>query len=122
MAYPANGGKPIFNEFISPIGQFVHVNHDKPMMMTHEHTKQPLLDDKGIQKAEYKVTMMWEKTRLPELQELINLAQKVKAEAWPESMQPGAFFALQPFFRDGDNPEHNTKKKVYLFGKYYLNF
>lgn len=121
--YVATGGKPVFNEFVSPIGLIVHLYHDKPQLKTKdEFGKLPDIDENGIQMAEYKATLAWEKTREGELAELINLAKKTKAEGWPESMVPGAFFALQPFFRDGDNPEHNTKDKDYLRGKYYLNF
>lgn len=122
MAYPGNGGKPIFREFITPIGLLVHCSHDKPLLKTNDKTKQPILDDRGIQEAEYRVTMAWAKSRFNELQGLIDLAHTVKAEAWPESLQPNAFFALEPFFRDGDNPQHNTKRREYLFGHYYLNF
>lgn len=122
--YVANGGKPTFNEFISPIGLFVHMFHDKPQLKTKDqYGNVPDLDEKGIQKAEFKVTMAWDKALVnTDLAPLIQLAQQTKAEAWPESAQEGAFFALQPFFRDGDNPEHNTKQREYLLGKYYLNF
>lgn len=121
--YPANGGKPIFHEFITPIGLIVHCSHDKPLLKVNEQTRQPILDPQtGIQEAEYRVTLVWNKSRLPELQPMVALAQQVKAEAWPESLQPGAFFSLETFFRDGDNPAHNTKKREYLRGCYYLNF
>jgi hypothetical protein len=122
MAYPNNGGKPLFNEFITPIGRLVHASHDRPLLKTNEQTKKPILDDQGMQEAEYRVTLAWDKTRIAELQDIINLAKKTQEEAWPGSSQPGAFFALEPFFRDGDNPAHNTKKREYQFGKYYLNF
>jgi hypothetical protein len=122
MAYPNFGGKPQFIEFITPIGLLTHCSHDKPLMKVNETTRQPILDDQGFQEGEYRVTMAWKKDRANELQDLVAKAQEVQAQAWPESLQPGAFFALQPFFRDGDNPEHNTKKREYLFGCYYLNF
>lgn len=122
MAYPLSGGKPTFHSFITPIGLILHTYHDKPMLKTNEQTKKPILDADGIQEAEYKVTVAWEKTRMAELSELIQLAHTVKAEAWPESIKPGAFFALEPFFRDGDNPAHNTKGREYLRGRVYLNF
>ena len=121
--YVATGGKPVFHEFQTPIGLICHLYHDRPQLKTKDqHGRIPDLDDNGIQKAEYKITLAWSKTRMPELQELINLAMAVKAEAWPESMSPGAFFSLEPFFRDGDNPAHNTKNREYLRGRYYLNF
>jgi hypothetical protein len=122
MAYPATGGKPVFNEFITPVGLITHCAHDKPLKKVNEKTRQPILDENGIQEAEYRVTMAWAKSRLNELQNLIDIANLTKAQAWPESQEPGAFFALEPFFRDGDDPRHNTKKREYLFGCYYLNF
>lgn len=122
--YAGTGGKPTFREFITPIGLLVHSYHDKPSLKSKDEAGRiPDIDPAtGIQNAEFKMTLAWSKQRMNELQELINLAQQVKGEAWPESMQPGAFFALQPFFRDGDNPEHNTKGREYLKGRYYLNF
>lgn len=125
--YVANNGKPIFHEFISPVGLVVHLFHDKPQLKTKDQFgKIPDLDANGIQIAEYKVTLAWEKTRAGELNELIQMAHLVKSEGWPESVptpqNPQPFFALEPFFRDGDNPAHNTKSRDYLFGKYYLNF
>lgn len=122
MAYPSNNGKPVFHEFITPIGLLVHMSHDRPFLSVNQTTRKPILDDAGIQEAQYRVTMAWDKSRIAELQPLITLAKQVQEEAWPGSNQPGAFFALEPFFRDGDNPAHNTKKREYLFNKYYLNF
>lgn len=123
MAYPTNGGKPIFHEIITPIGLLVHCNHDRPLLKTDENTRRPIIDpETGIQEAEFRVTVAWEKARIAELQPIVQLCNQVKAEAWPESQNPGAFFALEPFFRDGDDPRMNTKKRDYLFGKYYLNF
>ncbi len=121
MAYPQTNGKPTFHEFITPIGLLVHMSHDKPMLKTNMTTKQPVVDENGIQEAEYRVTIAWPKARADELKDLLTIAHQVKAEAWPQSMQPGAFFALEPFLRDGDNPAHNTKAREYLKGCYYLN-
>lgn len=121
MAYPQTNGKPTYHEFISPIGLLLHMSHDKPMLKTNTTTKQPVMDENGIQEAEYRVTIAWEKARAQELQDLLRIAHQVKAEAWPQSVQPGAFFALEPFLRDGDNPAHNTKARDYLMGKYYMN-
>lgn len=122
--YAASGGKPIFKEFVTPIGLFVHLYHDRPQLKTtDQYGKVPDIDTAtGLQRAEYKATLAWSKTRQGELGELIQLANTVKAEGWPESMAANAFFALQPFFRDGDNPEHNTEGKEYLKGRFYLNF
>lgn len=123
MTKPYGGQKPTFHEFITPIGLCAHSYHDRPSLKTDDRSKQPIIDPKtGIQEAEYKVTLAWDKSRIGELDGIIQLAIRVKGEGWPESMQPNAFFALEPFFRDGDKPEHNTKAREYLFGKYYLNF
>lgn len=118
------GGKPNFIEFITPVGLIAHLYHDKPQLKTKDqHGNVPDMDpETGIQRAEYKVTLAWEKSRLAELNDLVAKAQQVQAEAWPDSVKPGAFFQLEPFFRDGDNPAHNTKNKDYLRNCYYLNF
>lgn len=122
--YANNGGKPIFNEGISPVGTIVHLYHDKPQLKTSDqYGKVPDIDpDTGVQKAEYKGTLAWHKSRIGELQQMIADASKTQEEGWPGSSAPGAHFFLQPFFRDGDNPEHNTENRDYLKGKYYLNF
>ncbi len=125
--YASNGGKPVFHEFMTPIGLIVHLYHDKPQLKTKDQFgKVPDIDPKtGIQLAEFKVTLAWSKTRIGELGEIIALAGQVKAEGWPESQptpqNPQPFFALEPFFRDGDNPAHNTQGRDYLKGRYYLN-
>jgi Protein of unknown function (DUF2815) len=122
MTKPYAGGKPIFNEYVTPIGLIAYAYHDKPSLKTNDRTKQPILDENGIQEAEYKVTIAWSKTRLPELQPFIDLAFVTQEQGWPGSTQPGAFFALEPLFRDGDNPAHNTKNREFLHDRYYLNF
>ncbi len=121
--YAATGGKPTFNEGMTPIGLLVHAYHDKPQLKTKDqYGKQPDIDpETGIQRAEYKITLAWSKTREVELQEMIGLALKTKEEAWPGTSGNGAFFNLEPFFRDGDNPAHNTQNRDYLRGRYYLN-
>lgn len=122
--YAATGGKPVFHEIMTPIGTIVHLYHDKPQLKTKDqYGKIPDIDpDTGIQNAEYKATMAWRKERVAELQGIVNEALAVKLEGWPETANPNAFFALEPFMRDGDNPAHNTKGKDYLKGHYYLNF
>ncbi len=120
--YAGTGGKPTFHEFMTPIGLITHSYHDRPQLKTKDEAGRiPDLDKDGIQMAEYKVTLAWSKTRLAELQPMIDLAHTVKLEAWPETANPQAFFTLESFFRDGDNPAHNTKNKEYLRGRYYLN-
>jgi hypothetical protein len=121
--YASNGGKPIFNEFRTPIGTVVHSYHDTPQLAEDEKTKKPILDDEGIQKAEYKVTLAWDKALLnTELIPMRTMAALTRDQAWGPEAAADPWLNLQPFLRDGDNPEHNTKKKEYLFGKVYLNF
>lgn len=116
-------GKPIFNEFITPIGRVVHCYHDVPQLEEDEKTKKPSLDENGIQKAQYKVTLAWPKEILnTELIGLRTLAATTRDQAWGPEAGTDAWFRLEPFLRDGDNPEHNTKRKEYLFGHVYLNF
>lgn len=124
MVKPYNGGKPTFNEGMTPIGLVVHLFHDKPQLKTKDQQgKVPDIDpETGLQLAEYKITLAWDKDRVAELTPIATLAKQTQEEAWPGSTAPGAFFSLQPFFRDGDNPEHNTQNRDYLHGKYYLNF
>lgn len=114
--------KPIFNEFITPIGKVVHCYHDKPQLEVTEKTNLPVLDENGIQKANFKVTLWWPKSQLDtSLIPLRTLAGKTRDEAWPGSATDN-WFRLEPFLRDGDNPEHNTMKKEYLMGGVYMNF
>jgi hypothetical protein len=116
-------GKPIYQQFISPIGRIVHCYHDKPQLDTTDtQPPRPILDEDGIQKATFKVTLMWPKSMLDrDLIPLRTLAATVRDEAWPGSAGDN-WFRLETFLRDGDSPEHNTKKKEYLFGHVYLNF
>ena len=115
--------KPIFNEFITPIGKVVHCFHDKPQLQTTDKTNLPVMDENGIQKADFKVTLAWPKEMLTtELIPLRTLAATTRAEAWGPDAANDPWFRLEAFLRDGDSPEHNTKKKEYLFGHVYLNF
>lgn len=129
--YAGNGGKPLFREFISPIGRVVHSYHDVPQISTKENSTDPIMDtDKssGVQypKAEFKVTLAWDKIMMdPTTGALIpmrQLAATVRDDAWGPDAATDAWLNLQAFLRDGDNPEHNTKRREYLFGKVYLNF
>jgi len=123
--YASNGGKPIFEQFISPIGTIVHLYHDKPQLdTTDSKPPKPILDpDTGIQKATYKATLIWPKSSLTTtLMQMRELAAKVVSQAWGNDALADPWLNLQPFLRDGDNPEHNTAKKEYLFGHVYLNF
>jgi hypothetical protein len=122
--YASNGGKPKFNEFVTPIGRVVHSYHDKPQLQeTDSKPPRPVLDENGVQKADYKVTLWWPKSELETtLIPLRTLAAKTRDEAWGPQAASDPWLNLQPFLRDGDNPEHNTKRKEYLFGGVYLNF
>lgn len=133
--YAGNGGKPKFNEFITPhwndpripgnpltAGRVVHCYHDKAQEQTDDKTKQVLLDDNGIPKADFKVTLAWPKdVRDTHLIPMRQLAAATRDEAWGPDCVNDTWFRLEAFLRDGDNPEHNTKKHEYLFGHVYLN-
>lgn len=121
---PVKAGKPIFQEFQTPIGKVVHTYHDQPQLEeTDSQPPKPVMDENGIQKANFKVALWWPKSfRDTELMTMRNLATKVVGEAWGAEALADPWLNLQPFLRDGDNPEHNTKKKEYLFGGVYLNF
>lgn len=121
---PIKPGKPIFNEFVSPIGKVVHCYHDKPQLQqTDSVPPKPVMDEDGIQKADFKVTLAWPKAFMTtELMPMRTMAGLTRDQAWGPDAAADAWLNLQPFLRDGDNPEHNTKKKEYLFGMVYLNF
>lgn len=121
---PYNGEKPVFNEFVTPIGKVMYAYHDQPQLQeTDSHPPKPVMDENGIQKADYKVTLWWPKAVLnTELIPLRTLAGTTRDQAWGPEAATDAWLNLQPFLRDGDNPEHNTKRKEQLFGGVYLNF
>lgn len=122
--YGLNGGKPIFNEFITPVGKVVHCYHDTPQLETTDSKPpKPIMDEDGIQKAQYKITLAWPKAIMgTELIPMRTMAALCRDQAWGPEAAADAWLNLQPFLRDGDNPEHNTAKKEYLFGMVYLNF
>jgi hypothetical protein len=122
--YAANGGKPTFNEFITPVGKVVHCYHDQPQLETTDSKPpKPVMDENGIQKAQYKITLAWPKALMgTELIPMRTMAALCRDQAWGPEAANDAWLNLQPFLRDGDNPEHNTAKKEYLFGMVYLNF
>jgi hypothetical protein len=121
--YAGNGGKPVFNEFITPIGLIVHCYHDRPQLQMNEKTRAPVMDEDGFQKADFKVTLTWPKSELDTtLIPLRTLAATTRDQAWGPGAATDQWFRLETFLRDGDNPEHNTKRKEYLFGRVYLNF
>lgn len=124
VPYANNGNKPKFNEFQTPVGKVVHSYHDAPQMQTTDsQPPKPIMDENGIQKADFKVTLWWPKALLTtELIPLRTLAATTRDEAWGAEAASDPWLNLQAFLRDGDNPEHNTKKREYLFGGVYLNF
>lgn len=133
--YAGNGGKPKFNEFITPhwqdpatgqltAGRIVHCYHDVAQVQTDDKTKQPVIDpETGTPKADFKVTVAWPKSVLDTLLiPMRTLAATTRDEAWGPDCANDQWFRLEAFLRDGDNPEHNTKRREYLFGHVYLNF
>ena len=120
--YASTGGKPTFNEFISPIGLVVHSYHDNPSLEVDDKTKRPILDENGIQKAMYKLTLAFPKSKVQELTPMLLMAERTRGEGWGPRCHESNWFVLEPFLRDGDNPQHNTKAKEYLFNHFYLNF
>lgn len=121
---PAKPGKPIFREFISPVGAIVHCYVDKPSLQeTDSKPPKPIMDENGIQKAEYKITLAWPKDMMETaLQAVRQIAREVAGEAWGADAINDPWLNLQPFLLSGDNPEHNTKRREYLFGHVYKNF
>lgn len=121
---PTKPGKPIFNSFVSPVGKIVHCYVDKPSLQeTDSKPPKPQLDENGIQKAEYKITLAWPKAMMTgALMEMRQLAGQTRDEAWGPDAATDPWLNLQPFLRDGNNPEHNTKRREYLFDMVYLNF
>lgn len=121
---PVKPGKPIFQEFKTPIGNVVHCYVDKPQLQqTDSQPPKPVLDENGIQKADFKITLAWPKAyKDVELIPMRTLGAQVVREAWGDQAMADAWLNLQPFLRDGNNPEHNTKRKEYLFDMVYMNF
>lgn len=121
---PVKPGKPIFQEVITPVGKVVHCYVDKPSLQeTDSKPPKPILDENGIQKAEYKITLAWPKALLnTALIPMRTLAATVRDEAWGPDAGNDPWLNLQAFLLDGDNPEHNTKRREYLFGHVYKNF
>lgn len=133
-------GKPIFKEFQTPVwqvpqgtqpgqtntgwfgGRVVHCYHDKAQEQTDDKTGKPVLDSDGIPKADFKITLAFPKAALDtHLIPLRTMAAVVRDEAWGPDAVNDQWFRLEAFLRDGNNPEHNTKRKEYLFDMVYLN-
>lgn len=121
--YAATGGKPTFREFITPIGRVLYTYHDIPQAVTDDNGNQQIDAKTGFPKAEFKVTLAWPKAELDAgLIPMRQLAAQVRDDAWGVGAAEDNWLNLQTFLRDGDNPEHNTKKAEHLFGQVYLNF
>lgn len=94
------------NEIIecqSPVGKFNYVYLNEPQPDEH--------DVKW-----YKLTIAWPKSFYnTELLDLRRKATEAAKQKWGASIPK-----LQPFLRDGDNPEHNSSDSEDLFGCYYI--
>lgn len=114
--------KPDFLEFITPVGRLLYVFVDKAQLETSDLAgKVPKLDDDGDPIAYFKTSVMWPKSFMErELIPFRKLAAEAKKTKWPNAKPD--WFHLQPFLRDGDNPEHNTKAHEHLFGHVYMTF
>jgi hypothetical protein len=100
----ANDRQPLI-ECITPVGKlnYVYINKPEP-------------DDNGVEW--YKLTIGWPKSMYDTgLKELRAKAMEAIKQKWPNrDNRP----RLQPFLRDGDNPDHNSGDVEELYGKYYF--
>lgn len=116
------GDKPKFIEFLSPVGRIWKCFIDKPYIKT-DMKGAKVLDADGIPVAEKHIGLMWPRheldtTCIP----MRTLAAQARDQKWPPGSYDPNFFALEPFFRDGDNPTHNTKGRADLRGMVYMSF
>jgi hypothetical protein len=118
-----NGQKPNFLEFQTPIGRVVFESLAEPQQDTDGNPPKPKFDpETGAPIMHYKITLMWPKSELDTaLIPLRTLAAQARDLKWPVGSYDPNFFHVQPFLRDGDNPEHNTKGKEELRGHVYLS-
>lgn len=92
-----------FFEAMTPVGKFLFVFLNKPQE-----------DDNG--EEWYKLTIAWPKSMYDtELKPLRKEAMRAAKAFFGEKIPP-----LQPFLRDGDNPEHNSGEVEELYGCYYF--
>lgn len=99
MAAPKNE----FFEAMTPVGKLLFVFLNRPQE-----------DDNGVDW--YKVTIAWPKSMYgSELKPLRKEAMKAARAYFGEKVPK-----LQPFLRDGDNPEHNSGDVEELYGCYYF--
>lgn len=116
------GKKPDFLEFLTPIGRIVYESIAEPQQD----------EDNGVKKTDpetgapimfFKVTIMWPKAELnTTLVPFRTLAAQARDLKWPPGSYDPAWFALETFIRDGDNPLHNTKARDELRNHVYLTF
>ena len=90
-------------EAITPVGKLNFV-----------YIETPEEDENG--KKWYKVTIAWKKNRVEELKDLRRKAMLAAERKWGKGSVP----KLQPFLRDGDNPDHNSSDIEDLHGCYYF--
>lgn len=114
--------KPDFLEFVTPIGRVMYESIAEPQQ--EEDNGQKKFDpETGAPIMHYKIMLAWPKAALDtELIPLRQLAAQARDKKWPPGSYDPNFFHIQPFLRDGDNPEHNTKGREELRGHVYLSF
>jgi hypothetical protein len=120
----STGKKNDFVEFITPIGRVIYEALAEPQQDTDGNPPRPKVDpETGAPIMHYKVTLAWPKGEMETtLVPLRQLAAVARDKKWAPGSYDPAWFRLEPFLRDGDNPEHNTKAKEELKGHVYLTF
>jgi hypothetical protein len=115
-------GKPDFVEFVTPIGRVMYESVAEPQQ--EEDNGQKKVDpETGAPMMHFKVTLAWPKSELDtSLIPFRQLAAQARDKKWTPGTYDPNFFHVQPFLRDGDNPEHNTKGKEELRGHVYMTF
>lgn len=115
-------GKPDFVEFVTPIGRVMYESVAEPQQ--EEDNGQKKVDpETGAPLMHFKVTLAWPKAELDTtLIPFRQLAAQARDKKWAPGTYDPNFFHVQPFLRDGDNPEHNTKGKEELRGHVYMTF
>lgn len=115
-------GKPDFVEFVTPIGRVMYESIAEPQQ--EEDNGQKKVDpETGAPLMHFKVTLAWPKAELEtSLIPFRQLAAQARDRKWVPGTYDPNFFHVQPFLRDGDNPEHNTKGKEELRGHVYMTF
>lgn len=116
------GGKPDFLEFVTPIGRIMYESIAEPQQEEDNGVKKND-PETGAPLMHFKVTLAWPKSELEtSLIPFRQLAAQARDKKWPPGSYDPNFFHVQPFLRDGDNPEHNTKAKEELRGHVYMTF